>query len=193
MITFACTVKDLFRRPKLINKTVRSLADHGYVEYAVTYALIRDNISKALVYASSNMRDHEYKAGMAYLESRYSETKAAERTHYTTRTLRRYIHRVCDLINEYYERNLDIRFLPLGTKLVDFSPLSGSFWEKVNTLAGFSLEAALVVVKCVDEKRSSNMVCKNYGMGGVKVKRILELFAESQDVYGILMDTIRAV
>ena len=193
MITFACTVKDLFRRPKLINKTVRALADHGYVEHAVTYALIRDNISKALVYASSNMRDHEYKAGMAYLESRYSENKAAERTHYTTRTIRRYIHRVCDLISEYYERNLDIRFLPLGTKLVDFPPLSGSFWEKVNTLAGFSLEAALVVVKCVDEKRSSNMVCKNYGMGGVKVKRILEIFNESQDVYGILMDTIRAV
>jgi len=193
MITFACTVKDLFRRPKLINKTVRALADHGYVEHAVTYALIRDNISKALVYASSNMRDHEYKAGMAYLESRYSENKAAERTHYTPRTLRRYIHRVCDLISEYYERNLDIRFLPLGIKLVDFPPLSGSFWEKVNTLAGFSLEASLVVVKCVDEKRSSNMVCKNYGMGGVKVKRILELFAESQDLYGILMDTIRAV
>lgn len=193
MITFACTVKDLFRRPKLINKTVRALADHGYVEHAVTYALIRDNISKALVYASSNMRDHEYKAGMAYLESRYSENKAAERTHYTPRTLRRYIHRVCDLISEYYERNLDIRFLPFGTKLVDFPPLAGSFWEKVNTLAGFSLEAALVVVKCVDEKRSSNMVCKNYGMGGVKVKRILEIFNESQDVYGILMDTIRAV
>ena len=193
MITFACTVKDLFRRPKLINKTVRALADHGYVEYALTYALIRDNLCKALVYAAGNMRDHEYKAGMAYLESRYSENKAAERTHYTPRTLRRYIHRVCDLISEYYERNLDIRFLPLGTKLVDFPPLAGSFWEKVNTLAGFSLEAALVVVKCVDEKRSSNMVCKNYSMGGVKVKRILELFAESQDVYGILMDTIRAV
>lgn len=193
MMTFACTVKDLFRRPKLINKTVRALADHGYVEHAVTYALIRDNISKALVYASSNMRDHEYKAGMAYLESRYSENKAAERTHYTPRTLRRYIHRVCDLISEYYERNLEIRFLTLGAKLVDFPPLAGSFWGKVNTLAGFSLEAALVVVKCVDEKRSSNMVCKNYGMGGVKVKRILELFNESQDVYGILMDTIRAV
>lgn len=193
MMTFACTVKDLFRRPKLINKTVRALADHGYVEHAVTYALIRDNISKALVYASSNMRDHEYKAGMAYLESRYSENKAAERTHYTPRTVRRYIHRVCDLISEYYERNLDIRFLTLGAKLVDFPPLSGSFWEKVNTLAGFSLEAALVVVKCVDEKRSSNMVCKNYGMGGVKVKRILEIFNESQDVYGNLMDTIRAV
>lgn len=193
MIIFACTVKDLFRRPKLINKTVRALADHGYVEHAVTYALIRDNISKALIYASSNMRDHEYKAGMAYLESRYSEHKAAERTHYTPRTLRRYIHRVCDLISEYYERNLGIRFLPLGTKLVDFPTLSGSFWEKVNTLAGFSLEAALVVVKCIDEKCSSNMVCMNYGMGGVKVKRILEIFNESQDVYGILMDTIRAV
>lgn len=193
MITFACTVKDLFRRPKLINKTVRALADHGYVEHAVTYALIRDNISKALVYASSNMRDHEYKASMAYLESRYSENKAAERTHYTPRTLRRYIHRVCDLINEYYESNLDIRFLPLGTKLVDFLPLSGSFWEKVNTLAGSSLEVALVVVKCIDEKRSSNMVCLNYGMGSSKVKRILEAYNRSKDVPGILMDTIRAV
>lgn len=193
MITFACTVKDLFRRPKLINKTVRALADHGYVEHAVTYALIRDNISKALVYASSNMRDHEYKAGMAYLESRYSENKAAERTHYTPRTLRRYIRRVCDLISEYYERNLDIRFLTLGAKLVDFPPLSGSFWEKVNTLAGFSLEAALVVVKCIDEKCSSNMVCMNYGMGSSKVKRILEACNRSKDVPGILVDTIRAV
>ena len=193
MMIFACTVKDLFRRPKLINKTVRALADHGYVEHAVTYALIRDNISKALVYASSNMHDHEYKAGMAYLESRYSENKAAERTHYTPRTLRRYIHRVCDLISEYYERNLDIRFLPLGTKLVDFPPLADSFWEKVNTLARFSLEAALVVVKCIDEKRSSNMVCMNYGMGSVKVKLILEAFNESKEVCGILMDTIRAV
>lgn len=193
MMTFACTVKDLFRRPKLINKTVRSLADHGYVEYAVTYALIRDNLCNALVYAAGNMRDYEYKAGMAYLESRYSENKAAERTHYTPRTLRRYIHRVCDLISEYYERNLDIRFLPLGTKLVDFPPLAGSFWDKVNTLAGFSLEAALVVVKCIDEKRSSNMVCMNYGMGSVKVKLILEAFNESKEVCGILMDTIRAV
>ena len=193
MITFACTVKDLFRRPKLINKTVRALADHGYVEHAVTYALIRDNISKALVYASSNMRDHEYKAGMAYLESRYSENKAAERTHYTPRTLRRYIHRVCDLISEYFEMNLDIRFLPLGTKIVDFPPLSGSFWEKVNILAGYSLEAALVVVKCIDEKRSTNMVCLNYGMGSSKVKRILEAYNRSKDIPGILIDTIRAV
>ena len=193
MITFTCTVKDLFRRPKLINKTVRALADHGYVEHAVTYALIRDNISKALVYASSNMRDHEYKAGMAYLESRYSENKAAERTHYTPRTLRRYIHRVCDLISEYFEMNLDIRFLPLGTKIVDFPPLSGSFWEKVNILAGYSLEAALVVVKCIDEKRSTNMVCLNYGMGSSKVKRILEAYNRSKDIPGILIDTIRAV
>ncbi len=193
MITFTCTVKDLFRRPKLINKTVRALADHGYVEHAVTYALIRDNISKALVYASSNMRDHEYKAGMAYLESRYSENKAAERTHYTPRTLRRYIHRVCDLISEYYERNLDIRFLPLGSKLIDFPLLTGSFWEKVNILAGYNLEAALVVVKCIDEKRSSNMVCMNYGMGSSKVKRILEAYNRSKEVPGILMDTIRAV
>ena len=192
MITFACTVKDLFRRPKLINKTVRALADHGYVEHAVTYALIRDNISKALVYASSNMRDHEYKAGMTYLESRYSENKAAERTHYTPRTLRRYIHRVCDLINEYYEKNLNIRFLPLGFKYVSLPPLQGSFWEKVNILASFSLEAALVVVKCLDEKSSYNMVCLNYGMGNAKVKRILEGFNESKEVCGVLMDNIRA-
>lgn len=193
MITFACTVKDLFRRPKLINKTVRALADHGYVEYAVTYALIRDNLCKALVYAAGNMRDYEYKAGMAYLESRLSENKAAQKTHYTPRTLRRYIHKVCDLVSEYYEKHLNIRFLPLGTRNTEFPHLSGPFWEKLNSLAGFSFEAALVVLMCLEEKHSFNMVCMNYGMGSAKVKRILEAFNESKEVCGILMDSIRAV
>ena len=193
MITFACTVKDLFRRPKLINKTVRALADHGYVEYAVTYALIRDNLCKALVYAAGNMRDYEYKAGMAYLESRLSENKAAQKTHYTPRTLRRYIHKVCDLVSEYYEKNLGIRFLPLGTRNTEFPHLSGPFWEKLNSLAGFSFEAALVVLICLEEKHSYNMVCMNYGMGSAKVKRILKTFTASKEVSGILMDSIRAV
>ena len=193
MIIFACTVKDLFRRPKLINKTVRALADHGYVEHAVTYALIRDNISKALVYASSNMRDHEYKAGMAYLESRLSENKAAQKTHYTPRTLRRYIHKVCNLVSEYYEKNLNISFLPLGTKITAFPKLSGTFWEKVNILASFSMELALIAITCCYEKYSVNYVCVNYGLGSAKVKRFLKAFNETRDVPEILIENIRAV
>ena len=44
MIEFNCTVKDIFRRPNMIDKAVRKLADNGYAEYAVIYARIRDNI-----------------------------------------------------------------------------------------------------------------------------------------------------
>lgn len=193
MITFACTVKDLFRRPKLINKTVRALADHGYVEHAITYTLIRDNLCKALAYAAGHMRDCEYKAGMAYLESRLSENKIAQKTHYTSRTLRRYIHKVCDLVSKYYEMNLNICFLPLGTNNAEFPHLSGPFWEKVNSLAGFSLEAALVVLMCIEEKQSANMVCMNYGIGNAKVKRIVKAFNETKDISGILIESIRAV
>ena len=83
--------------------------------------------------------------------------------------------------------------MTLGTKLVDFPPLSGYFWEKVNTLAGFSFEAALVVLMCLEEKHSFNMVCMNYGMGSAKIKRIIKTFNESKEVCGILMDSIRAV
>ena len=72
MTVFACTVKDLFRRPELINATVRTLAEHGFLEQALNYALIRENISRALSYTAENMRDHEYKAGVAYLESKFS-------------------------------------------------------------------------------------------------------------------------
>ncbi len=193
MITFACTVKDLFRRPKLINKTVRALADHGYVEHAVTYALIRDNLCNALVYAAGNMRDYEYKAGMAYLESRLSENKAAQKTHYTPRTLRRYIHKVCNLVSEYYEKNLNISFLPLGTKITVFPKLSGTFWEKVNILASFSMELALIAITCSYEKYSVNYVCVNYGLGSAKVKRFLKVFHEYKDISGLLIENNRAV
>ena len=51
MIEFNCTVKDIFRRPNMIDKAVRKLADNGYAEYAVIYARIRDNIYNALAYA----------------------------------------------------------------------------------------------------------------------------------------------
>ena len=44
MIEFNCTVKDIFRRPQMIDKAVRKLADNGYTEYASTYAQIRENM-----------------------------------------------------------------------------------------------------------------------------------------------------
>ena len=36
MIEFNCTVKDIFRRPNMIDKAVRKLADNGYAEYVET-------------------------------------------------------------------------------------------------------------------------------------------------------------
>ena len=193
MITFACTVKDLFRRPELINATVRALAEHGFLEQALNYALIRENISRALSYAADNMRDHEYKAGVAYLESKSSETKVAKRTHYTPRTLRRYIHRVCDLVAEYYEDNLHIRFLPLDSRSSVYPMLSGTFWEQTDILAGYSIESALVVIKCCNERLSVNFVCRNYGMGSTKVKRIISAFKDSQAVREFHVDNSKAV
>ena len=193
MITFACTVKDLFRRPELINATVRTLAEHGSLEQALNYALIRENISRALSYAAENMRDHEYKAGVAYLESKCSETKVAKRTHYTPRTLRRYIHRVCDLVAEYYEDNLDIQFLPLDSRTSGYPVLSGTFWEQTDILAGYSIENALVVIKCCNERMSVNFVCRNYGMGSSKVKRIVKTFVDAQGVRGFSVNSCRAV
>lgn len=193
MITFACTVKDLFRRPELINATVRALAEHGFLEQALNYALIRENISRALSYAADNMRDHEYKAGVAYLESKSSETKVAKRTHYTPRTLRRYIHRVCDLVAEYYEDNLDIQFLPLDSRTSGYPVLSGTFWEQTDILAGYSIENALVVIKCCNERMSVNFVCRNYGLGSSKVKRIVKTFVDAHGVREFSVNNCRAV
>ncbi|MBR3247107.1 MAG: hypothetical protein IKG03_01765 [Clostridiales bacterium] len=193
MIVFACTVKDLFRRPRLLNETVRKLADHGFAGHAVTYAFIRDKLSDALAYAAGNMRDHEYKAAMAYLESCYSEIKVARRTHYTPRSLRRYIHRACELIGEYYSGTLGIRFLPNGCADPDCSGLTGQFWDKVSQMADQSIESALVVIKCCHEKKSMNYVCSNYGLGNIKVKRIVKEFNENGEVCGILTENIKAV
>ena len=93
MIEFNCTVKDIFRRPNMIDKAVRKLADNGYAEYAVIYARIRDNIYNALAYAAKNMKDYEYKVAVAYLESRSSEQTVAKETYYTHRTIRRYVRK----------------------------------------------------------------------------------------------------
>ena len=139
------------------------------------------------------MRDHEYKAGVAYLESKCSETKVAKRTHYTPRTLRRYIHRVCDLVAEYYENNLNIQFLPLDTRTAGYPMMSGSFWEQTDILAGYSIENALVVLKCCSERLSVNHVCRNYGMGSSKVKRIVKTFRDAQGVQNFPLNSCRAV
>ena len=47
MIEFNCTVKDIFRRPQIIDKAVRKLADNGYTEYVSVYAQVRDNMFNA--------------------------------------------------------------------------------------------------------------------------------------------------
>ena len=44
MVEFNCTVKDIFRRPQMIDKAVRKLADNGYTDHAATYSLIRENM-----------------------------------------------------------------------------------------------------------------------------------------------------
>ena len=60
MVEFNCTVKDIFRRPNMIDKAVRELADKGYAEHAVTYTRLRDNIFNALAYTAGRMKDYEY-------------------------------------------------------------------------------------------------------------------------------------
>ena len=77
MVEFNCTVKDIFRRPNMIDKAVRELADKGYAEHAVTYTRLRDNIFNALAYASGKMKDYEYNVAVSYLESRNSEQTVA--------------------------------------------------------------------------------------------------------------------
>ena len=102
MDEFKCTVKDIFRRANMIDKAVRELADKGFTDHAVVYTRIRDNIFNALNYAASNMKDYEYRVAINYLESRHSEQTLARMTYYTHRTIRRYIRKACEFVNEYY-------------------------------------------------------------------------------------------
>lgn len=193
MIEFNCTVKDIFRRPNMIDKAVRKLADNGYAEYAVIYARIRDNIYNALAYAAKNMKDYEYKVAVAYLESRSSEQTVAKETYYTHRTIRRYVRKACEFVRRYYEEKLSIKLLPIDTKTIRSTVCAGTFWEKVDSLMKSSIENACIVILRCNEHVSVNYVCSNYGMGSGKVKKIVDDFGAVITAYDIPSEKRSAV
>lgn len=193
MIEFNCTVKDIFRRPNMIDKAVRKLADNGYAEYAVIYARIRDNIYNALAYAADNMKDYEYKVAIAYLESRSSEQTVAKETYYTHRTIRRYVRKACEFVRRYYEEKLGIKLLPIDTKTIRSTVCAGTFWEKVDSLMKSSIENACIVILRCNEHVSVNYVCSNYGMGSGKVKKIVDDFGAVITAYDIPSEKRSAV
>lgn len=193
MIEFNCTVKDIFRRPNMIDKAVRKLADNGYAEYAVIYARIRDNIYNALAYAAKNMKDYEYKVAVAYLESRSSEQTVAKETYYTHRTIRRYVRKACEFVRRYYEEKLGIKLLPIDTKTIRITVCAGTFWEKVDSLMKSSIENACIVILRCNEHVSVNYVCSNYGMGSGKVKKIVDDFGAVITAYDIPSEKRSAV
>lgn len=193
MIEFNCTVKDIFRRPNMIDKAVRKLADNGYAEYAVIYARIRDNIYNALAYAAKNMKDYEYKVAVAYLESRSSEQTVAKETFYTHRTIRRYVRKACEFVRRYYEEKLGIKLLPIDTKTIRSTVCAGTFWEKVDSLMKSSIENACIVILRCNEHVSVNYVCSNYGMGSGKVKKIVDDFGAVITAYDIPSEKRSAV
>ena len=185
MVEFNCTVKDIFRRPNMIDKAVRELADNGFTDHAVIYAHIRDNIFNALAYASAHLKDYEYNVAISYLQSRNSEQTVAKQTYYTHRTIRRYVRKACDLIGEYYSDILGIRLLPCDTRSVPCDILPGTFWEKVDSLMDDSIENACVAILCCHEKKSVNYVCSTCFMGSDKVKNIVNEFESVLTVYDI--------
>lgn len=193
MIEFNCTVKDIFRRPNMIDKAVRKLADNGYAEYAVIYARIRDNIYNALAYAAKNMKDYEYKVAVVYLESRSSEQTVAKETYYTHRTIRRYVRKACEFVRRYYEEKLGIKLLPIDTKTIRSTVCAGTFWEKVDSLMKSSIENACIVILRCNEHVSVNYVCSNYGMGSGKVKKIVDDFGAVITAYDIPSEKRSAV
>ena len=185
MVEFNCTVKDIFRRPNMIDKAVRDLADKGYAEHAVAYTGLRDNIFNALAYAAGRMKDYEYDVAIGYLESRHSEQTIAKMTYYTHRTIRRYVRKACDLISEYYLNEMGIKLLPVDTRSVKCNITAGTFWDKVDSLMHDSIENACVVILCCYEKKSVNYVCSTYSMGSDKVKKIVSSFDSVLTVYDI--------
>ena len=193
MVEFNCTVKDIFRRPNMIDKAVRELADKGYAEHAVTYTRLRDNIFNALAYASGKMKDYEYNVAVSYLESRNSEQTVAKNNYYTHRTIRRYIRKACDLISEYYLNTMGIKLLPVDTRSVGCNIAAGSFWEKVNSLMNGSIENACAVILSRYENNTVNSVCTFCSMGSKKVKNILEAFDSIVTVYDMPAEKRSAV
>lgn len=193
MIEFNCTVKDIFRRPNMIDKAVRRLADNGFAEHAVIYARVRDNLFNALAYASEHMKPHEYEAAVGYLGSRQSEQAIADISFYNHRTIRRYVSKVCDLVGKYYAEFLGISLLPNDTRNIKCEVSTGSFWEKVNSLMNGSIENACIVISYCFEHSSINAICSTYNMGGEKVKRIVNTFNSVVTVYDIPSESRSAV
>ena len=185
MTSFNCTVKDIFRRPYMIDKAVMDLAGNGYTEHAVTYSRIRDNLNNAQEYASRNMRDYEFETAVIYLNSCESEKKIADTAYYTHRTIRRYVRKACDLIGRYYLDVLGIRLLPVDTRYVECSVPAGTFWEKANSLMESSIENAVIAIACCFEHKSINYACSTYRMGSDKVKKIIDSFGSVVTVYDI--------
>ena len=193
MVEFNCTVKDIFRRPNMIDKAVRDLADKGYAEHAVTYTGLRDNIFNALAYAAGRMKDYEYDVAIGYLESRHSEQTIAKMTYYTHRTIRRYVRKACEFVRRYYEEKLGIKLLPIDTKTIRSTVCAGTFWEKVDSLMKSSIENACIVILRCNEHVSVNYVCSNYGMGSGKVKKIVDDFGAVITAYDIPSEKRSAV
>lgn len=193
MLKFNCTVKDIFRRANMIDLAVRKLADNGYSEHAVTYALIRDNLYNALAFASANMNKCEYDVAVSYFGSRDSEQKIAENAYYTHRTIRRYVRKACELIKIYYAEYLGIEFLPNETRSISCEVTSGSFWEKVNSLMNGSIENACAVILSRYENNTVNAVCNVCCMGSKKVKNILNEFDNVVTVYDMPAEKRSAV
>ena len=176
MIEFNCTVKDIFRRPHMIDKAVRKLADNGYTEYASTYAQVRENMFNALAYVAANMKRHEYEIAAKYFGSRDSEQAIADTTFYTHRTIRRYVSKASELVREYYANHLGIRLLSNDTRAVGCMVPVGTFWEKVNSMMQSSIENSCIVIMCCYEHESVNAVCRSYNMGSEKVRKIVNSF-----------------
>jgi hypothetical protein len=185
MIEFNCTVKDIFRRPQIIDKAVRKLADNGYTEYVSVYAQVRDNMFNALAYVSANMKPHEYGIAAKYFGSRDSEQDIADTTFYTHRTIRRYVSKASELVREYYARHLGISLLPNDTRSVSCTVSAGTFWEKVNSLMNGSIENACVVIMCCYEHESVNAVCSSCNMGSEKVRKIVNTFESTVTILDI--------
>ena len=185
MTSFNCTVKDIFRRPCMIDKAVMDLAVNGYTEHAVTYSRIKDNLNNALEYAACNMRDYEYETAVIYLKTCESEKRIADTAYYTHRTIRRYVRKVCELIGRYYLEVMGIKLLPVDTRFVECNVPAGTFWEKANSLMESSIENVTVAIACCLEHKSINQACSTYHMGRDKVKRIIDSFGSVVTVYDI--------
>ena len=176
MKRFNCTVKDVFRRPNMIENAVMNLADNGYTEPAASYAVVKDNKNNALAYVAAHMDKDEYRAAEIYLNTLKTEKQVAEIAYFTDRTVRRHICKACDLIISYYAKYWGITLMPINVKSVECTPPAGTLWNKINNAAGGSIENASIAVAFFYDHVSVNRICSNYKVGIDKVKKIITGF-----------------